>query len=55
MAGDSDILESWKEIAAYLKRGVRTAQRWEAKAQLPVHRIPTARGSVFAFRSELDV
>ncbi len=47
-------LDSWKEIAAYLKRGVRTAQRWEATAQLPVHRIPTARGSVFAFRAELD-
>jgi hypothetical protein len=25
----ADRLESWKEIAAYLRRGVRTVQRWE--------------------------
>jgi hypothetical protein len=31
-----DRLESWKEIAAYLKRGARTVQRWEAEEGLPV-------------------
>ena len=29
-------LESWKEIAAYLGRDVRTAQRWERLGGLPV-------------------
>lgn len=50
----TDRLDSWKEIADYLKRGVRTAQRWEAEASLPVHRISPDRGVVFAYRSELD-
>jgi hypothetical protein len=31
-------LESWKEIASYLRRTVRTVQRWEAAEGLPVHR-----------------
>lgn len=48
-------LESWKEIAAYLGRGVTTVQRWEQQEGLPVHRLPHAKkGSVFAIRSELD-
>lgn len=51
---DDDRLDSWKEIAAYLRRGVRTAQRWEAKARLPVHRLSTDSGSVYAFRSDID-
>lgn len=53
--GPQDRLDSWKEIAAYLKRGVRTVQRWEHTAGLPVHRlVPDRQGSVFAFKSELD-
>jgi Tol biopolymer transport system component len=48
-------LESWKAIAAYLKRDVRTVIRWEKAEGLPVHRqMHQARGSVFAYRSELD-
>jgi hypothetical protein len=48
-------LNSWKEVAAYLGRGVRTVQRWEAELQLPVHRMGTSeRSPVFAFRGELD-
>src|SRR5687767_5613687 len=50
----TDRLDSWKEIADYLKRGVRTAQRWESEASLPVHRVSPDRGVVFAYRSELD-
>lgn len=47
--------ESWKEISAYLKRGVRTAQRWERLEQLPVHRHKHSRQeSVYAVRSEID-
>lgn len=37
---DSKRLESWKEIAAYLGRSVRTVQRWEKENRLPVHRVP---------------
>jgi len=48
-------LESWKEIAAYLKRDVRTVIRWEKSEALPVHRqMHQARGSVFAYPSELE-
>jgi TolB-like protein len=48
-------LDSWKEIAAHLKRGVTTVQRWEKEESLPVHRLPHSRGdSVFGWRSELD-
>jgi hypothetical protein len=32
-------LDSWKEIASYLGRGVRTVQRWECEEGLPVHRL----------------
>ena len=47
-------LESWKEIAAYFKRDVRTVQRWEQRGRLPVHRLADNLGGVYAFRSELD-
>jgi len=54
-SGPEDRLDSWKEIAAYLKRGVRTVQRWEHTAGLPVHRLaPDRQGSVFAYKTELD-
>ena len=47
-------LNSWKEIASYLNRGVRTVQRWEQDLQLPVHRIGRGkRGPVYAVVSEL--
>jgi TolB-like protein/Flp pilus assembly protein TadD len=49
-------LDSWKEIAAYLKRDVRTVQRWEKSEGLPVHRhLHNVRGSVYASTSELDL
>jgi Tol biopolymer transport system component len=48
-------LDSWKKIASYLKRDVRTVQRWERREAMPVHRHQHDKlGSVFAFRSELD-
>lgn len=49
------ILNSWKEIASHLGRGVRTVQRWEAQLGLPVHR-PAGKehSAVMAFSSELD-
>jgi WD40-like Beta Propeller Repeat len=47
-------LDSWKEIANYLRRSERTVRRWEQTTGLPIHRLPQKRASVYAFRSELD-
>lgn len=48
-------LDSWKEIAAYLKRDVATVRRWEKREALPVHRHRHEKlGSVYAYTSELD-
>lgn len=50
------ILNSWKEISAYLGRGVRTAQRWEREQGMPVHRIGQGvRSPVFAVAQELYI
>ena len=52
---NEDKLDSWKEIACYFNRNVRTVQRWEALESMPIHRHLHAKsGSVHAFRSELD-
>lgn len=48
-------LEGWKQIAAYMKRDVRTLQRWERKEQFPARRqMHLKSASVFAFKDELD-
>ena len=48
-------LDSWKEIAVYLRRGMRTVQRWEREEGLPVHRLQHEKlGSVYADTAELD-
>src|SRR4051794_3174185 len=50
----ADRLDSWKEIAAYLRRDVRTVQRWEKKEGLPVYRhLHDKLGSIYAYRNEL--
>ncbi len=49
------VLGSWKEISAYLGRGMRTCRRWEKQLGLPVHRLngsPKAR--VLAYQDEID-
>jgi predicted DNA-binding transcriptional regulator AlpA len=53
----SMILTSWKEIAKYLGKGVRTAQRWESQLGLPVRRPIGAsqKSAVLLHRDELDV
>jgi len=52
---NSGVLNSWKEIASYLGRGVRTVQRWEHDSALPVHRPKGKdRSAVLALREELD-
>jgi tetratricopeptide (TPR) repeat protein len=48
-------LDSWKEIASYFGRDERTVKRWEKGRGLPVHRLPGARGGVYAFSDELDL
>jgi phage terminase Nu1 subunit (DNA packaging protein) len=52
----AEVLNSWKEIAQYVNRGVRTVQRWEAELHLPVRR-PRGKGrsAVIAMRSEIDL
>lgn len=51
----SDRLDSWKAIAAYLRRTERTARRWERTEGLPVHRlVHQERSSIYAFKGELD-
>jgi TolB-like protein/Tfp pilus assembly protein PilF len=51
----SERLDSWKEIAAYLKRGESTVRRWE-KEGLPVRRhAHKSKASVYAYTSEIDV
>ena len=48
-------LDGWKEVAAHLGRGVRTAQRWERELGLPVRRLGTGGAEVvYALKDELD-
>ena len=55
VADNETPLESWKEIANYLKRTVRTVRRWEKDESLPVRRhLHQAASSVYAYASELE-
>jgi hypothetical protein len=48
-------LDSWKEIACYLRRSIRCVQRWEKNEGLPILRHQHARGAtVYAYRQKLD-
>lgn len=50
-----NILTSWKEIAAYLDRDVRTCIRWEQRYGLPVHRLERdSKAKVFAYKDQID-
>jgi hypothetical protein len=52
---DAPMLNSWKEIAQYLGRSVRTIQRWENTLGLPVRRPRGQRRSaVVALKDDLD-
>ena len=48
-----NVLSSWKEIASYVGRSIRTVQRWEREHSLPVYRPTVGSGIVIAFRAEL--
>ena len=53
--GTTHRLRSWKAIASYLGCSVRTARRWEADEDMPVHRLMhKSQGSVYAYPHELD-
>ena len=53
---ESAVLSSWKDIARYMGKGVRTVQRWEHHLGLPVRRPNGAshKSAVLLDRSELD-
>ena len=52
--------DGWKQIADYLRRSVRTAQRWEMERDLPIRHLPLSQRTlrnkrgVYALRAELD-
>jgi len=51
----SNMLSSWKEIAQFFGKGVRTVQRWEKTLDLPIHRPPGAPSNVVLAReSDLE-
>lgn len=55
LSSENKILNSWKEIAQYLSRGVRTVQRWERDLRLPVRRpYNKQRSAVIAFSADID-
>ncbi len=47
------VLTSWKEIASYVGKGVRTVQRWEKQDRLPVRRI-MGTSKIVAYREDLE-
>jgi hypothetical protein len=52
---ESHVLTSWKEVAAYLGKGVRTVQRWERELGLPVRRpYGSEKHVIVALPEELD-
>lgn len=51
---NTDRLDSWKSIAQYLSRSVRTVQRWHSEYGLPIRHLAGDRSSAFAFPEELD-
>ena len=51
----SERLDSWKAIAAYLRRDESTVRRWE-KEGLPIHRhVHAKKASIYAYTSEIDL
>lgn len=51
----SDRLDSWKSVASFLRRDIRTVQRWEANEGLPVYRLRSSRrGPIYAYKTEIE-
>jgi hypothetical protein len=56
LVGRKPVLTSWKDIARYLGKGVRTVQRWERTLGLPVRRTTQEKKSVvLAIPEEIDL
>ena len=56
LGSNKERLDSWKQIAVYLNREVRTVQRWEKRQDMPVHRHTHLKSStVYAFKTDIDV
>jgi hypothetical protein len=54
-AANAAVLTSWKEIARYMGKGVRTVQRWEMDFGLPVRRPHgSSKKAILARPSDLD-
>jgi hypothetical protein len=49
-------LNSWKEIAEYVDKGVRTCIRWEKELGLPIYRVDkkSSHSRVFTYKKEID-
>jgi hypothetical protein len=54
MVNPSGDLVSWKEVAAYLRVSVKTAQLWERERSLPIRRMPGVRSQVRASVADLE-
>lgn len=55
-ANPDRVLTSWKEIAAYLGKGVRTVQRWEKDFGLPIRRPSHSdKSAILARTRDLDI
>ncbi len=54
LRSNATLLNSWKEVAAYLDVTVRTAQKWERDRGLPVQRLPGNRSRVSAHTDQID-
>jgi len=55
MNGGSGVLTSWKAIASYMGKGVRTVQRWERDFGLPVRRPSGSdKRAIIALAHDLD-
>jgi predicted DNA-binding transcriptional regulator AlpA len=55
MGNKNRVLTSWKEIANYLGKGVRTVQRWEKDFGLPIRRpIGSDKSAILARTRDLD-
>lgn len=50
-----EVLQSWKQISAYLGHDIRTCRRWEIDLGLPIHRLENSpKARVLAYKDELD-
>ncbi|MGC2401506.1 MAG: hypothetical protein WA510_17045 [Acidobacteriaceae bacterium] len=55
MNSNNAVLSSWKEIAQYFGKGVRTVQRWEKEFGLPIRRTKHAtKSTILCFTNEID-